>query len=103
LLIAAGLIAFVYLKRTHTFYRFSDEGAAKELRWGDQGQPRRIPLSDLASVEVRRGIVHRLIGVGHLQFRSRSGQAPDLWWYGVDRPFEVKRKIDATLNTESSR
>jgi hypothetical protein len=103
LLIAAVLIAFVYLKRTHTFYRLSEAGISKELRWGGQGTSQEIPVADLASVTVRRGIVHRLIGVGHLHFRSRSGGVPDLWWYGLEQPFEVKRRIDATLGLEGLR
>ena len=97
LMIAVVLTVFVYLKRKNTFYRFSAEGVSKELRWGKQGQAKSIPLGDLASVTVRRGIVHRLIGVGHLQFRSRKDGAADLWWYGVEQPFEVKRRIDAAL------
>jgi hypothetical protein len=99
LLIAALLMAFVYLKRQRTFYRFSAEGVSKELRWGSQGPSHTIPLADLSSVTVRRGIVHRLIGVGHLQFRVQNEGAPDLWWYGVDQPFEIKRKIDAALSS----
>jgi hypothetical protein len=99
LLIAALLIAFVYLKRRRTFYRFSAEGVSKELRWGGQGQSSTILLANLSSVTVRRGIVHRLIGVGHLQFRANNEGAPDLWWYGVDHPFEIKGKIDAVLSS----
>lgn len=98
LLIAALLFAFVYLKRRRTFYRFSAEGVSKELRWGSQGQSSTILLANLSSVTVRRGIVHRLIGVGHLQFRAKNEGDPDLWWFGVDHPFEIKRKIDAVLS-----
>lgn len=93
-LVAAVLIVFVILKRNKTVYRFSEQGVSKEIRWGGQAQTRKLPLSDLASVAVRRGVVHRLIGVGHLQFRANKAGAPDLWWYGVDRPFEVKEKIE---------
>ncbi|MBI5586093.1 MAG: hypothetical protein HY892_19960 [Deltaproteobacteria bacterium] len=103
LLIAALLIAFVLVKRKNTFYRFSAAGVSKELRWGGQGQAKTIPWEDLASVTVRRGIVHRLIGVGQLQFQSKKTGAPDLWWYGVDRPFEIKRRIDAALDYGGTR
>jgi hypothetical protein len=103
LLIAVILIVFVYLKRKHTFYRFSAAGVSKELRWGGPGPTHTIPLADLASVTVRRGIVHRLIGVGHLQFRSKNEGAADIWWYGVDRPFDVKRKIEAFSGVGLSR
>jgi hypothetical protein len=102
LLIAVLLIVFVYLKRKNTFYHFSAAGVSKELRWGTQGLAKKIPLANLASVTVRRGIVHRLIGVGNLQFCSQGHSAPDLWWYGVDRPFEVKRRIDAALGAGAS-
>lgn len=96
-LVASLLIAFVVLKRKITWYRFSTGGVSKEIQWGRRTKIKKIPLADLASVAVRRGVVHRLIGVGHLQFRPRTAGAPDLWWYGVDRPFEVKRVIEAAL------
>ena len=96
LFIAAGLIAFVYLKRKTTFYRMTEQEISKEFRWGGRTiQAKTMPLRDLAGVAVRRGMVHRLIGVGQLQFRSKIDGSPELWWYGVDQPFEVKRRIEA--------
>ena len=60
-----------------------------------------MPLEEIASVVVRRGVVHRLVGIGHLQFQPAT---PDhrifggLAWISLLR---LKEQVEQILRRES--
>ena len=99
--IGAGLAAFILLIRRYSSYTYRDRIFSREFGWGSLAQVRKLPLDEVASVVVRRGVVHRLVGIGHLHFQPGSAKSPDLWWFGVDQPFEVKKKVEQILRRES--
>ncbi len=84
-----GIIIF---RRKTTFYRITKTEALRKSIFGGRTNKKSIPLEGISGIEVRRGIVHRIIGIGHLQFCSRLSGQPDLWWFGVENPFAVKKK-----------
>jgi uncharacterized membrane protein YdbT with pleckstrin-like domain len=91
------LIFFVIFRRKTTFYRLTKDEIQRETAFAGRVSKKSLPLQQIAGLEVRRGIIHRLLGVGHLHFRSKTPTLPDLWWFGIADPFMIKRKIDLGL------
>ena len=100
ILIAVVLVAFIVLIRQYSSYRYAAGIFSREFGRGRLVQVKKLPLEEIASVVVRRGVVHRLVGIGHLHFQPATAGTPDLWWYGLDQPFEVKRKVEQVLRRE---
>lgn len=98
--IGAGLAAFILLIRRYSSYTYGGRIFSRKFGWGSLTQVKTLPLDEVASVVVRRGVVHRLVGIGHLHFQPGSTNSPDLWWFGVDQPFEVKKKVEQILRRE---
>jgi uncharacterized membrane protein YdbT with pleckstrin-like domain len=94
LFIAVFLLLYILLRRKHTYYRLGADGAVKETGLWGKTTVKALALSEIGGVLVRRGVVHRLLGIGHLQIRSSRSERPDLWWYGLEDPFTVARKIE---------
>lgn len=99
-LIAAVLAAFIILIRKYSSYKFAAGIFSREFGGGSLVQVKQISLDEVASVVVRRGVVHRLVGIGHLHFLPATAGSPDLWWFGVDQPFEVKKRVEQILRRE---
>ncbi|MEW6185717.1 MAG: PH domain-containing protein [Thermodesulfobacteriota bacterium] len=97
LLIAVILAGFVWFRRKAAYYRITNREIKKETGLGRRIKAQSLPLEEVAEVEVRRGITHRFLGLGHLGIHSKSKTHPDLWWYGVEDPFSVKKKIESFL------
>lgn len=95
--IAAVLAAFILLIRKYSGYRYGDGFFSRYFGGGNLVQMKKMPLEEIASVTVRRGVVHRLVGIGHLHFQPKTSGAPDLWWFGLDQPFEVKKRVEEIL------
>lgn len=91
------LIFWVGYRQKTTFCRITEEDAQRETSFAGHVFKKSLPLSGISGIEVRRGVVHRLLGIGHLQFRSQDPGRPDLWWFGVKDPFMVKKKIEQVL------
>lgn len=90
------LLLFVVFRQKTTFYRITPEAALRETRFAGQVFNKSLPLSEIVGVAVRRGAVHRLLGIGHIQILSRTGRS-DLWWYGLADPFTLKKKLEQFL------
>ncbi len=91
------LIFLVIYRQKTTFYRIAEEGAQRETSFFGHVFKKSLPLGGISGIEVRRGIIHRLLGIGHLQFRSQDSGRPDLWWFGVKDPFMVKKRAEQVL------
>ena len=100
-LMAILLAAFIILIRQYSSYKYRDGIFSREFGRGRLVQVKKMPLAEIASVVVRRGVVHRLVGIGHLHFQPATAGSPDLWWFGLDQPFEVKKKVEQILRRES--
>jgi hypothetical protein len=94
------ILFFIIIRRKTTFYRITKSETLRESEFWGRVYKKSLPLEGIADLEVRRGIVHRLLGIGHLQFRSRLPGQPDLWWFGVENPFAVKKRIEQILKYE---
>jgi hypothetical protein len=93
LVISIFLILFVIFRRKTTFYHITNDEALRETGLPGQVIKKSLSLDGISDLEVRRGIIHRLLGIGHLQFRSNNPAQPDLWWFGIEDPFTVKKNI----------
>jgi len=91
------LALFILFRRKTTFYRIAKDEVLRESGFWGQAKIKSFPLKGIAGLEVHRGVVHRLLGIGHLQFHSRLSGRPDLWWFGIEDPFAVKKKIEDIL------
>ena len=85
----AVLAAVIYMRGQE--YRLTSRGLEKVSRWG--GQRQEITWEHLGEVEVRRGLTQSLLHVGNLLIKDASG-GPDLFWFGLSEPKEVKDLID---------
>ncbi len=91
------LLLFIIFRRQTTYYRITEFEALRESNFWGHSSKKSIPREEISDLVVRRGIVHRFLGIGHLQFRSRVPGHPDLWWFGIQNPFEVKKRIEQFL------
>ncbi len=103
ILTAAVLAAFILLIRRYSSYKYAAGIFSREFGWGKLLQVKKMSLDEIGSVVVRRGVVHRLVGIGHLHFQPATAGSPDLWWFGVDQPFEVKKRVEQILRLERLR
>jgi hypothetical protein len=52
-------------------------------------------LADLRNVNLRQGIVERMLGIGTLEFSSAGGSGIEVSWSGVRDPADLKRRIES--------
>ncbi len=97
LVISVFLMLFVIFRRKTTFYRISKDEVLRETGFSGQVIKKSLPLDGIMGLEVRRGVIHRLLGIGQLQFRSRNPGQSDLWWFGIQDPFTVQKNIQRFL------
>jgi hypothetical protein len=90
------LLGFVLFRQKTTTYRLTEEAVLREIRIYDKVFLKSLSQADVIGVIVRRGAVHRLLGIGHIQFQSRDGRT-DLWWFGLQDPFTLKERADRLL------
>ncbi len=97
LVISIFLMLFVIFRRKTTFYRITKDEVLRETGFSGQVIKKSLPLDEIMGLEVRRGVIHRLLGIGQLQFRSRNPAQSDLWWFGIQDPFTVQKNIQRFL------
>jgi uncharacterized membrane protein YdbT with pleckstrin-like domain len=93
LVISIFLTLFVIFRRRTTFYHITKDEVLRESGFFGQVTKKSLPFDGITGLEVRRGVIHRLLGIGHLQFRSRNQAQPDLWWFGIQDPFTAQKNI----------
>ncbi len=91
------ILVFILFRRKITFYRITQGEVLRDSSFWGQTYKKSLPLEGITGIQVRRGIVHRLLGIGHIQFCSRLPGQPDLWWFGVENPFQVKKRIEQII------
>jgi uncharacterized membrane protein YdbT with pleckstrin-like domain len=97
LVLSLFLLFFVVIRRKTTFYRITKEAVLRETGFSGQVTRKILSREEISRIEVRRGVIHRLIGIGHIQFCSKNPGQADLWWYGVADPFNVKESIQRLI------
>jgi len=85
------LAAIIYQKYGQE-YRVTSQGVAKVTRWPS---PRRqeIAWENLEEILVLRGLTQTVLQVGNLALRDKAG-GPEMFWYGLLNPKDVKDLID---------
>lgn len=93
-LIAMAALVLLLLYR-HYAHRYYVEEGRIEHQVGIIGRHiRSVRLADLRNVNLRQGIVDRMLGIGTLEFSSSGGSGIEVSWKGVRGPVELKRRIE---------
>ena len=53
-----------------------------------------IRVKDIRNINLRQGVVGRLLGIGTLEFSSAGGAGIEVTWWGVLNPDEIKNEIE---------
>ena len=103
-LAVAVLCVIIYRRVANLFYV---EDRRVESRRGIIARDiRSIALADIRNINLKQGIVYRLLNVGILEFSSAGGAGIEVTWWGVKDPMGVKKRIEkmsATRATDGSR
>lgn len=86
---------FTYLVAVIVYRRFSwcytIDGETVESRNGVIARTvQSIRIRDLRNINVRQSLVHRLLGIGDVEFSSAGGGGVEVTFFGVDDPMQVK-------------
>jgi len=86
------VLAAVFYQKYGQEYRVTSRGVARVWRWPS---PRRqeIPWENLGEIMVLRGVTQTMLQVGNLAFVDKAG-GPEMFWYGLPKPHEVKDLIE---------
>jgi hypothetical protein len=92
------LVLFVIYRKKTTCYKVTPTRIVRETGAPGMVVRKDLPLTEISTISVRRGIAHRFLGLGHLQFQSRSPHFSDLWWFGISKPFQVVKDIEGLIS-----
>ncbi len=91
-LLGLVLIALVVYLKLGREYRLSPQGLATRWRWPSPRE-QEIAWENLGEVLLRRGLTQSILRVGNLVIEDKSG-GPEMFWFGLANPKEVKEEID---------
>ncbi len=60
---------------------------------------RSIALADIRNINLKQGIVDRLLNVGTLEFSSAASSGVEVVWWGVKNPMRIKEQIEKMPNS----
>jgi hypothetical protein len=86
------LVAVVIFRKYGQEYHLSPQGVARVKRWPSPAR-QEIAWEDLGEVVVLRGLTQTILQVGNLGMADKSG-GPEMFWFGLVNPKEVKDRID---------
>lgn len=86
------VLAAVIYQKFGQEYRVTSRGVVRAWRWPSPRQ-HEIVWENLDEVLVLRGLTQTVLQVGNLAFRDKAG-GPEMFWYGLLNPKEVKALID---------
>jgi uncharacterized membrane protein YdbT with pleckstrin-like domain len=93
-------ILTVLLLYRHYAHRYYIEEGRIEHQVGIIGRHiRSVRLADLRNVNLRQGIIERMLGIGTLEFSSAGGSGIEVTWSGVRNPTDLKRHIEELRGT----
>ena len=92
LLAAAVLCVIIYRRVANLFY--VEDGRVESRRGIIARDIRSIALADIRNINLKQGIVYRLLNVGALEFSSAAGAGIEVTWWGVKDPMGVKKRIE---------
>ena len=84
------LAAVIYQKYGQE-YRVTSRGVVRVWRWPSPRE-QEIAWENLGEILVLRGLTQTILQVGNLAFRDKAG-GPELFWYGLFNPKDVKDLI----------
>ncbi len=60
---------------------------------------RSIALADIRNINLKQGIVGRLLDIGVLEFSSAASSGVEVKWWGVKNPMRIKEQIEKMSNS----
>lgn len=92
-LILTILVGLTILYR-HYVWSFTIDGVSIESCYGIISRNiHSIRIRDLRNINVRQGILQRLLGIGDIEFSSAGGAGIEVTFYGVVGPMALKHRI----------
>lgn len=94
---AASLMALAVLKSTYGYYanRYQISPAILETTAGIIAQDvKRIEYRHIRSVNVSRGVIERILGIGNVEVSTAATDGGDLILFGVANPLRVQEEIE---------
>lgn len=91
---AMTLVAVVVLLYRHYVWRFRINNSAIESCYGIISRNiHSIRIRDLRNINVRQGILQRILGIGDVEFSSAGGAGIEVTFFGVGEPLKLKEEI----------
>jgi uncharacterized membrane protein YdbT with pleckstrin-like domain len=91
--LALILIFYVVRKYQTTLYQMSDRELIKTTGIF-QAKRESILIAKISRIELRQGIVHRLLKVGHLRIIPQEAGMEPMMLFGIHNPREFKEKLE---------
>ena len=86
------VLAALLYQRYGTEFRVTSRGVVRVRRWPSPRE-QEIAWENLGEILVLRGLTQTMLQVGNLAFRDKAG-GPEMFWYGLLNPKDVKDLID---------
>lgn len=86
------VLAAVIYQKFGQEYRVTSRGVVRVWRWPSRRE-QEIAWENLGEILVLRGLTQTILQVGNLAFRDTGG-GPEMFWYGLRNPKDVKDLID---------
>ncbi len=91
-LLGTAFLAFIFVKRYTSIYRLSTEALEVETTMPRQRRVE-LPVNSIRRVDLRRGLVQRLLGVAHVHVYVEGQETPAAKLFGVPNPDDFKRLL----------
>ncbi len=90
--ISAGcVVAAVVLRYTRRYRLTGDRVEAEFSLLGTE--PQHAEIKDIIRIDVRRGVIHRLLGMAHVHLHTRAADGVAVRMFGVLHPLDLKEYL----------
>jgi len=97
LVVSALILAFVVLRRSTTLYIWKEDGFL--INNGiPHSRDEEIPFGNISTVELRRGLTQRMLGIGNVALHLKSPEGQVRVLYGVRAPVQFRDRLAQRLN-----
>ena len=97
LLALIPLCVIIYRRTANLFYVKNER--IESRRGVISRDIRSIALADVRNINLKQGIVARLLNVGTLEFSSAASSGVEVVWWGVKNPMRIKQQIEKMSNS----
>lgn len=93
IVILLPLLPFVYYRRYAHRY-VVQEGRIEHRKGIIARRVNSIRVKDIRAINIKQGIIERLLDIGTLEFSSAGGAGIEITWWGLRHPDAIKNTIE---------